>query len=226
MRLLIFFVFVSSLFAGPPMKINDPFVPNLGEFEINIAIEVERKDDTLVRAPIVDFNYGIMQNVQFTLEGAYINSHNQNDIDGLEVALKWHFYEGEILSVALYPKYKSYPIDSIFHEAEALEISIPVNVILNESFSLVVDTVYVMPKDTQKHLEFGTYLKYKNSKHTFYGAMFFEDNPYENEILIFGAMGYKYQFHKNVAYMISYEKEVGTTDRRAAVLYSGLQFVF
>jgi len=219
-----------SLFAGPPMKSSDPFVPSVGEFEINIAVEGEHKEDKLFRAPIIDFNYGIMQDVQVTLESAYVISRYDDeyvdDFDSFEVALKWCFLQGDVFSIALSPKYKSYPVNSIFNSGETYELDIPMNFVVNEKIDLVVDSAYIMPKDCADHFEFGTYLKFKDDKHTYYTELFVENVANKDEdIFVFGALGYMYQFHKNIAFMISYGKEIGSKDL-STVGYSGLQFVY
>ena len=227
MKFLYIFVFISSfLFAGPPMKSNDPFVPSYGEYEINVAVEIEDKDFTLVRAPIIDFNYGIYENVQFTFEGAYVNSDLEDDFDSLEVAFKWHFYEGELFSIALYPKYISYPIESIFNEGETYELTLPMNYILTANLDLVVDITYVYPKNGIEHMEYGTYLKYKINKHTYYTEIFFEDSPHQKGAFILGNLGYMYHFHKDVAFMISAGREMVSDGKKATLGYSGLQIIF
>jgi len=225
--LLLLFLFSISLFAGPPMKSSDPFVPSLGEFEINVAVEGEYKENDLVRAPILDANYGIMKNVQLTLESAYVSSDSQDGFDSFEVAIKWLFYEDDFFAIALYPKYKSYPIDSIFNEGETYELTVPMNFALSEKLDFIVDLTYVYhPNHSGEHLEFGSYVKYKNNKHTYYLEIFMEGKEHQKQFFVLGNIGYMYQFHERVGFMISVGKEITYEEKRGTIGYSGLQFVF
>ena len=226
MKFFIFITIAISLFAGPPMKSSDPFVPSIGQYEINLSIEFEKKNSTLVRAPIIDFNYGIIENVQFTLESSYIISDSQKGFDSLEVAFKWPFYRGEIVTIGLNPKYISYPVDSIFNEGKVYELTIPMNFSLAQNIDLIADVTYVYPLDGVKHLEYGTYLKFSQNKHTYFSEVFFEDSPHTNELFTLVDLGYMYQFHKNIAFMISLGKEIIAEDKKAVIGYSGLQFVY
>ncbi len=226
MKKLVLILFYTLLLAGPPMKSSDPFVPEKGQFEINIAVSGEHTDDRLFRAPILDFNYGIVENVQITFETAYVSSEVESDFDSFELALKWHFYESELFSIALYPKYKLYPIDSIFNNGETFELSVPLNVALTQNLDLVLDSVYILPKEGVNHFEFGSYLKYKMDKHSLYTELFVENiNNKDEDVFTLGIVGYSYQFHDNIAFMISFGKEI-TSQNQATVGYSGLQFVF
>ncbi len=226
MKILLIILLSSYLFAGPPMKSNDPFVPALHEFEINIAVEGEHEEYRLHRAPIIDFNFGLLQNVQLTIETAYAISEHENDFDSFEFAVKWLFYQNDFFAIALYPKFKSYPIDSVFNEGENYELSIPMNFAISKSLDLVTDITYIYPREGEKHFEFGTYLKYKNDKHTYFIELFSEGFNDQNSFFILGNIGYTYQFHENIAFMISYGKELTNTQYRTTIGYSGLQFIF
>ncbi len=230
MKKLALTFFSTLLLAGPPMKSSDPFVPEVGQFEINVAVEGEHTDEKLFRAPILDFNYGVVKNVQLTLEAAYVITEEEDDFvddfDSFELALKWLFYEGELICIALYPKYKSYPVDSIFNSGETFELSVPLNVALSQNLDLVLNPAYIAPKEGANHFEFGSYLKFKMDKHSFYTELFMENLSNEDEdVFTLGVVGYSYQFHESVAFMISFGKEI-TSRNQATVGYSGLQFVF
>ncbi len=223
---LMLFLFSTYLFAGPPMKSSDPFVPALHEFEVNIAAEGEHKDAILRRLPIIDINYGIIENVQVTFETAYIHSDLESDFDSFEIALKWLFYENDFFAIALYPKYKSYPLDSVFNEGETCEFTLPMNFTLNDSLDLVTDVTYVHPLEGENHFEFGTYIKYKSDAHIYFMELFMEEAKDQEDFFMLGALGYMYQFHENIAFMISFGKEITSGKPKATIGYSGLQFVF
>lgn len=212
------------------MNSDDPFVPSLKEFEVNIAMEHERNGDKSTNFPIIDFNYGIMKNVQATIETSYATSKvdgvDFKDFDALELAVKWLFYEGDRFAMALYPKYTSYPIKSAFDEGESFEIATPVNLILNEHIDLIINSSYIMPSKGENHFEFGTYLKFKQSKHTYYTELLMEnvDNRDEDASTL-GAVGYMYQFYEDIGFMISWSKKINANNSSSTV-YSGLQFIF
>ena len=227
MKIVLLFFVVVSLWAGPPMKSDDPFVPSYGEFEVNLAVEIEKKDNTLFHVPVIDLNYGIYENIQFTMEGAYVTSENENDFDALKLALKWNFYTGELFSIAISPQYKSYPIDSIFNEGETYELKIPINIYLTSKLNLIVDLTYVYPKESGEHIEYGTYLQYLSNKHRYYSELFFENAPHNEEVFYLLNLGYMYQLNDNIALMISIGKEMAAKEEpKATLAYGGLQFVF
>lgn len=216
----------TTIFAGPPMKSDDPFVPALHEFEINIAIEAEDEDELLKRLPIVDINYGIYKNVQLTLMGSYIISDEEDDFDSFELAIKWLAYDGDIFSIAVYPKYKSYPIASIFNEGETYELAFPMNFSLSESFNLVLNIVYIYPKIGKEYFEYGGYLEYEHEKHSFFTELFLEEAQEKGEdSLMLGIVGYKYNFYQDISFMLSLGNEINN-EKKTTIGYSGLQFIF
>ncbi len=225
MRTILFLLLAISLFAGPPMLSNDPFVPDLGQFEINLAAEFEDRDATIVTAPIIDFNYGLIKDVQFTVEGAYVTSEEQGDFDALELAIKWNFYQDDFFAIAIYPQYLSYPTDSIFDEGEVFALSIPMSFALADDLRWVVDISYVRAEDAE-HMEMGSYLQYSYSEHDFYFEAYSEEGEHDHERLLLLQLGYLYQFHDNVAFMIALGREIHAEEKKAIIGYSGLQFVF
>lgn len=59
----------TTVLAGPPLLTNDPDTPGNGKFEINIAVTAERAAKNWgFESPLVDFNYGLGDRVQLTLE--------------------------------------------------------------------------------------------------------------------------------------------------------------
>ncbi len=216
----------TSLFAGPPMLSNDPFVPKLGQFEINLSAGFEDKDSSITTAPIIDINYGLLPNLQITFAGAYIHCETQNGFDAIELAFKWNFYHNDFFAIAINPKYLSYPHDSIFNQGEVFEFSLPMSFTLSEKINWIVDTKYILPKEDEEHLEFGTYLRYSQIKHHYYLELFVENADDHEKHFVLANLGYMYQFHQNTAFMLSLGREVNAHDESATIAYSGLQFVF
>lgn len=59
----------TTAFAGPPLLTNDPDTPGDGKFEINFAFTGERvAHDWSFESPLIDFNYGLGERVQLTIE--------------------------------------------------------------------------------------------------------------------------------------------------------------
>ena len=208
------------------MLSQDPFVPALNQFEINVAAAIEETGDTREIASILDINYGLLNNVQLTIEGAYVDAETQDDFDAMELALKWNFYQNDFFAIAVNPRYLSYPIRSVFDEGEVLELSLPMSFALNDALNWVVDILYVKPKDGSEHMELGTYLQYTQTNHNYYLELYMEESEADDEIYSLLNLGYLYQFHNNIAFMISIGRETHAEDQKSTIAYSGLQFVF
>jgi len=221
-----FLLFFGFLYAGPPMMTDDPFSPNLGQFEINFASELENSDEVSVVIPIIDINYGIFPNTQFTAETAYASSDNQYKSDGLEVAIKYNFYRSGRLNIALYPKYLFYPINTPFNEGESYELQIPISFKLSKNLEWVSSFSYLYPQKAENHYEVGTYLAYENNNHSYYIETYLEENPIDNTMVTFFNIGYFYQYKENLGFMGSIGSEMVDSKKEADVAYLGLQVVF
>ena len=160
--------FSSILHAGPPMATDDPFTPDVGQFEINFASELIKGAETEFVTPIIDFNYGAYPNVQFTFETAYASLANEYDSTGLELALKYHFYESEALNIALYPQYLFYPISTSLDEGEEFTLIVPISLQLSANTEWILSPAYVKSKGKASHLELGTYVKYNQDIHNYF----------------------------------------------------------
>jgi len=217
---------VGLAYAGPPMITNDPFVPELGQFEINLATELESQESIRTSFPLIDVNYGLMENVQFTLSSAYTFTHEKDDIDALGVEIKWNFYTNEFFAVALNPIYIFYPLNTDLDEGEVYEFGLPVNIFLSSNFNLVLEPRYVLPQFDKAFFEGGVYLEYGQEKHSYFVESFFEENPHNHEIYTLVNLGYTYQFHKQVLFMISVGREIVAEQKKATIGYSGFQIVF
>ena len=59
--------------GGPPMLTDDPGTPGNGKFENNLAITVERRSHELaLDTPAIDFNYGLGEHIQITLQTSLV----------------------------------------------------------------------------------------------------------------------------------------------------------
>jgi len=216
----------SILHSGPPMMSDDPFTPDLHTFEINFASEIEKGDDLKVVAPIIDVNYGIYPHTQLTLESGYASSRHHYRSDGLEVAVKYHFYRGEILNVALYPKYLFYPINTPFDEGSSYEFQIPISLQFSENLEWVTSLSYFYPQQESTHYEVGSYLAYQQKNHTYFLETYLEENPTDNSLGTFFNLGYLYEYQENLAIMGSLGSESVDSKKEANLAYIGVQLIF
>ncbi|MEY2440370.1 MAG: hypothetical protein QOI34_1755 [Verrucomicrobiota bacterium] len=94
------------------MITDDPGTPGNGRFEINLAVAFERRsDETSWDLPAIDFNYGVGERIQLTLQTApvLLKRSDRGPIYGLggtEAALKWRFLDEQKdgVSVSTFPR--------------------------------------------------------------------------------------------------------------------------
>ena len=213
------------LCAGPPMLTDDPDVPNFGEVEINFSSQLEKRETDTFTMPIVDFNYGIFPNVQFTVEHGYMWEGGKNDFGATEIALKYNFYGNDVFSIALYPHYIFYANDSLFKESNSWEMMLPMRFKLSENLSLVSNLTYLKPIGEQSHSEFGSYLEYEQKSSSYYLEGYWEEELEAKDRLLVN-LGYLHEFYEGLAFIGSVGYEVQSSQKRATVGYLGVQVSF
>ena len=214
------------LWAGLPMKTHDPFVPDLGTYEINLSFSSESRDATLKQFPIIDANYGIAKDVELTLATAYTHFNDENDVDAFEVAIKWLMYEGDMFAIAINPAYFSFPHSSAYHTGETHEISIPLSFRISPSVMIAMDSVYINPKNEAAHIEFGSYIRVSHNSHHYFFDLYSDDISSKRRVPLLISLGYTYEIDRNYAFLISYGKEAITQSTKATFFYSALQLAF
>ncbi|HEY6070791.1 MAG TPA: hypothetical protein VIU85_05380 [Chthoniobacterales bacterium] len=98
--------------GGPPMITDDPGTPGDRKWEINLAIAFEhRSGETSFDLPAIDFNYGVGEHIQLTLQSApvLLTREDHGPIGGLggtEAAVKWRFLDEEKsgFDVSMFPR--------------------------------------------------------------------------------------------------------------------------
>ena len=219
-------LFAAALYGGPPMIGNDPYAPDTGMFEINIAAETEHRDDTTFIAPIFDINYGAIKNLQLTVEIAYINSPTQNDFDALELSLKYLFYQNDFFAVALNPAYKSFPIDTVFNNGEVYSFNLPMHFIVDKRLSIVTDIGFVTQKEGDDHFELGSYLRYEQPRYALFFELFAEESKAQNDIFTLFNLGFTYAFNDTYKLLLSCGRELHGEEKEAIIAYTGIQLNF
>jgi hypothetical protein len=102
----------ATVWAGPPFVTDDPEIPPLHGWEINVPFIFQRtRDEAEMNAPLFDINYGALSNVQLKLEipVEVVQLHNEGTAAGLGGILpgvKWRFLEEENAQpqLAIYPQ--------------------------------------------------------------------------------------------------------------------------
>jgi len=103
--------FASIALAGPPFVTDDPEVPPVGGWEINIPFTLERTPGTTdMQAPLFDLNYGLPNiQLEFDIPVAVVQDDRRGTAAGLGdilLGIKWRFFEDEHSHVQLgtYPQ--------------------------------------------------------------------------------------------------------------------------
>jgi hypothetical protein len=99
-------------FAGPPLITDDPGTPGDGNWEINFAFAMERRDsETRFEAPILDVNYGWGDHIQLKFEIPWTILHEEGDgtkngVGNSSLGVKWRFLDEKTdgFDVSFYPK--------------------------------------------------------------------------------------------------------------------------
>lgn len=105
-----------ALFAqgGPPLITDDPATPGDGNWEINTAFTVDkRQSGRSHESPLLDINYGLGEHIQLKYEVPWlvINNHNQQTKDGLgnsALGVKWCFLDQDKdrIDMSIYPQFE------------------------------------------------------------------------------------------------------------------------
>ena len=97
--------------AGPPFVTDDPEVPPVGGWEINIPFTLDRTPGlTQMNAPLLDMNYGLPQlQIEFDIPVAVSSDDRKGTTAGLGDLLygvKWRFFEDEKTQtqIGIYPQ--------------------------------------------------------------------------------------------------------------------------
>jgi hypothetical protein len=100
--------------GGPPMITDDPGTPGDKKWEINLALAFKhRPGETSSDFPAIDFNYGVGEHIQLTLQTAPVllkrNGHGLiGGLGGTEAAVKWRFLDqqtnGDGFDMSMFPR--------------------------------------------------------------------------------------------------------------------------
>ena len=98
--------------GGPPLFTDDPGTPGAGNWEVNVALTLDRVPGASTwGTPLVDANYGWGERVQLKLEVPWVvlssGSGTKNGFGNPLFGVKWRFLDEETAGVAVstYPQY-------------------------------------------------------------------------------------------------------------------------
>jgi Putative MetA-pathway of phenol degradation len=108
---------VGSAFAGPPLLTDDTGTPGDKQWEVNIAFTLDKRHtEATYEAPILDFNYGVGDNIQFKYEVPLVVRHEQGagtngGVGNSVLGVKWRFLdqEREGINMSVYPQFEVNP---------------------------------------------------------------------------------------------------------------------
>lgn len=224
--LLLVFILKTLLYATPPMKSSDPFVPNLGQWEVNLAYESEKSATRLTQLPVIDINYGLSKNIELTFATAVVSRNESQKFDSTEFAAKLLLYKGSSFAMAINPKYINYPLDSVYHQGKVYELSLPMQWTLSSNLNLVMDTIYLLPESFKKHFEWGSFLQYTQDKSTYMIELFSDELTRSGTLPLLVNLGYTYQIKSDVTFLLSAGRELSSISKKATFVYSGFQLLF
>jgi hypothetical protein len=105
------FVLIGTTQAGPPFVTDDPEVPPVGGWEINIPFTLNRAPgSTQMNAPVLDMNYGLPQlQIEFDIPIAVSSDDRKGTNAGLGdllYGIKWRFFNDEKTQteIGIYPQ--------------------------------------------------------------------------------------------------------------------------
>lgn len=110
--LLVSVIVATAAQAGPPFVTDDPEIPPLHGWEINIPVTLEHETaEDVLEMPLVDINYGLTANVELMVELALLHvrldgGRTERGLSDTGVGVKWRFLEeGQLLpQMAVYPQ--------------------------------------------------------------------------------------------------------------------------
>lgn len=103
--------------AGPPLLTDDTGTPGDKHWEINTSFSLDkRRTESTYETPLLDFNYGIGDNIQIKYEVPWLIRHEQgagtqSGLGNSVVGVKWRFLDQEQYGVnmSVYPQFEFNP---------------------------------------------------------------------------------------------------------------------
>lgn len=105
---------VGPAWAGPPLLTDDTGTPGDKYWEINISCTLDKRhNEATYEAPILDFNYGLGNNIQIKYEVPWLVHHEDGSgtkegLGNSVFGLKWRFLDQarKGINMSIYPQYE------------------------------------------------------------------------------------------------------------------------
>jgi hypothetical protein len=157
--------------GGPPLETDDPGTPGSGNWELNTALTLEHTSaGSAYEAPLADFNYGLGERIQLTLEIPLLFQRGAGRGTGLGhpgVALKWRFLEDSAAQLALstFPRAEfQSPILALHTEESGSAFLLPLEVTVGSGdFGVNGEAGYRIVQDGPNELIYRVALGYQQS---------------------------------------------------------------
>jgi len=110
----VFFVRGAWAQGGPPLITDDPATPGHGNWEVNLAFTVEKRNTgRSYESPLVDINYGVGERIQLKYEVPWLvlderGRHTGAGLGNSALGVKWRFFDQDKqgIDMSIYPQFE------------------------------------------------------------------------------------------------------------------------
>ena len=226
--------------AGPPFLTGDPDPVDRGHWEISVGVADERRPgENLYSLPAAEFNYGIAENFEMSLEGAWLRRRADGEPtrsggDNPIVGLKWRILEEEKngVSLAIKPEWAFRNSSSARKGLADDESTFALDVRVQKTLGGVqfgVAMARVMPRESEKGWEYGTFAKVETGQgHTFGIELHGEGTNDQFSRALLVNLGAQIKMNEGGKLLVGLGREVRNRDEEKMTLraYLGWQLAF
>ncbi|HVN49046.1 MAG TPA: hypothetical protein VMU30_09550 [Bacteroidota bacterium] len=222
--------------GGPPMITDDPFTPEIGHWENNIAVQWTHSGDThIVQFPAADINYGYNEHTQLKIEMPIlvITSDEAHSVIGrgnVKIGIKERFLDEGTSGIAIstYPQYQ-FATATAVGEDDGAQFFLPVEAAKTfGKFHLAAELGYNFIKSSSDELQYGIVGGYDVSEQ----CSFFAELHQENDLQSGGGESIvNIGTHVNINSSLALIASAGTTlhaemGEQTYLTYLGVQILF
>lgn len=232
-------LYSSQVWSGPPLAIDDPGIPGLGQWEVIVAIDGRQFDNgDALDLPLLDVSLALTENSQLsaTLPHTVVRSDATSRKTGLgfaSIGYKWRWYDDGIREWAVAPSYTFLISHQVFEEGSSDDVNVfSLPVLYAHSFNdwtLMGQLAWILDENGNNAWDYGIALaRPLNSRAEWMVELFGAANSsFGNETLNYH-LGIDYAIREHFHILASVGSRVRTSSRLADRLnfryYLGLQF--
>jgi hypothetical protein len=227
--------------GGPPLITDDPATPGDGNWEINVAFEVEkRRTQRSYAIPLLDINYGLGDRLQLKYEVPWLvlderGGHTGAGLGNSALGVKWRFFDQDRqrIDMSVYPQLEFNSSDSAVDRGlvdRGMEFVLPLQV--EKSFGLISlnpEFGYVFHEYGDNEWMYGLALGYEASGELeLLGEISgTTGQDFDNDELVFN-IGARWELNETNTFLISAGRSFhdSASDEPEFLLYTGMQFNF